>query len=85
MNAAVEAPLGLSTIVLTAKGKIGGKDRTLTLPAVTVNVVRPASVELAPSLEVKPGSTVEVKGKLLRKGAFKEPVTVKLEGLPAGL
>lgn len=85
VNAAVEAPLGMSTIVLTAKGKIGGKDRTLALPAVTVDVVRPASVELAPTLDVKPGSTVEVKGKVVRKGAFKEPVTVKLEGLPAGL
>ncbi len=85
VNAAVEAPLGLSTIVLTAKGKIGGKDRTLTLPAVTVNVIRPASIELAPTLDVKPGSTVEVKGKVVRKGAFKEAVTVKLEGLPAGL
>ncbi len=85
VSVALEAPLGMSTIVLTAKGKIGGKDRTLALPAVTVNVVRPASVELARSLDVKPGSSIEVKGKLVRKGAFKEPVTVKLEGLPAGL
>jgi hypothetical protein len=85
VNAAVEAPLGPSMIVLTAKGKIGGKDRTLALPAVTVIVVRPASVELAPALDVKPGSSFEVKGKVVRKGAFKEPVTVKLEGLPAGL
>jgi hypothetical protein len=85
VNAAVEAPLGMSTIVLTAKGKVGGKERTLALPAVTVNVVRPASVELAPSLDVTPGSSVEVKGKLVRKGAFREPVTVKIEGLPAGL
>ncbi len=85
IGVALEAPLGMSTIVLTAKGKVAGKERTLALPAVTVNVVRPASIELASALDVKPGSSVEVKGKVVRKGAFKEPVTVKLEGLPAGL
>ena len=52
----------------------------------TLNVVRPAAVELAaPAVEVKAGATVEVKGKIVRKGTFKEPVTVKLNGLPAGL
>ena len=56
------------------------------MPAVTLEVVRPAAVELAaPSTEVKAGETVEVKGKVARKGPFKEPVTVKLNGLPAGL
>jgi hypothetical protein len=85
INAAVEAPLGLLTLVLSAKGKIAGRDRTMSLPAVTVNVVRPASVEVATPAEIKAGTTVEVKGKVVRKGPFKEPVTVKLEGLPAGL
>ena len=85
INAAVEAPLGPATIVLTAKGKFAGADRTFVLPAIAVNVVRPASVELSPAPDIKAGSTVEIQGKLIRKGPFKEPVTLKLEGLPAGL
>jgi len=85
LAAAVEAPLGLSTVVLTAKGKVDGKDRTYVLPAVSLRVVRPAAVEVAGPAAIKPGATVEIQGKLARKGAFKEPVTIKLEGLPAGL
>jgi hypothetical protein len=86
VNAAVEAPLGPSIIALTAKGSIVGKEKILAAPAVTLEVVRPAAVELAaPSTEVKAGQTVEVKGKVARKGPFKEPVTVKLDGLPAGV
>ena len=38
-----------------------------------------------PASRSRPGTTVEVKGKVVRKGAFKEPVTVKVNGLPAGL
>jgi hypothetical protein len=86
VNAATEAPLGPSTIVLTAKGKLGGSDQTITIPAITLDVVRPASLELsAASIEVKAGETAEVKGKVVRKGVFKEPVTVKINGLPGGL
>ena len=52
----------------------------------TVEVVRPAAVELAsPSAEVKAGETFELKGKVARKGPFKEPVTVKVNNLPGGL
>jgi hypothetical protein len=86
IKSAVEAPLGRSTIVLTAKGKLGGSERTIAIPAVAIEVVRPASLELeAPTIDVKAGETVELKGKVVRKGDFKEPVTVKLTGLPAGL
>jgi hypothetical protein len=49
-------------------------------------VVPPAGLELAaPSLDIKPGTTVELKGKIVRKGSFDAPVTVKINGLPAGL
>ena len=86
VNAAPEAPLGPTAIALTAKGSIGGKEKTLAIPIVTIEVVRPAAIELAaPSVEVKAGEAVEVKGKVARKGPFKEPVTVKLDALPAGL
>jgi hypothetical protein len=84
--AAVEAPLGTSTLALQAKGKLVGADRTIIAPAVTLSVVRPASVELAASgVELKPGATAEVKGRVVRKGTFNEPVTVRFNGLPAGL
>ena len=56
-------------MALTAKGSFGGKEKTLAIPAVTLEVVRPAAVELAaPSIEVKAGSTVEIKGKVIRGG-----------------
>ena len=83
---AVEAPLGAMTVALLAKGKIDNAEQTVALPAFTLNVVRPAALELAaPAIEIKAGATIELKGKVVRKGAFKEPVTVKVNGLPAGL
>lgn len=86
INTPIESPLGPSVAVFTAKGKLGDKDVTLVVPSVTVEVVRPAAVELAmPAVEVKAGSTVEVKGKVVRKAPFKEPVKVAINGLPAGL
>lgn len=86
INAAPEAPLGATTIALIAKGKIAETDQTIGIPAVTLNVVRPAAIELAaPEAEIKAGSTIEVKGKVVRKAPFKEAVSVKLEKLPAGL
>jgi hypothetical protein len=86
INVAREAALGSMTIGLTAKGKFGDAERTFSIPAVTLNVVRPAALELAAtSVEVKAGTAVELKGKVVRKGAFKEPVTVQLKGLPGGV
>ena len=86
VNSALEAPLGPMTIVLLAKGKFAAGEQTIAIPAVTLNLVRPAEVTLtAPAVDVKPGSAAEVKGKVVRKGAFKEPVTVRLNGLPGGL
>jgi hypothetical protein len=86
VNTTVEAPLGAMTITLQAKGKFAGGEQEIALPAVMLNLVRPAEVTLAAAVvEVRPGTTVEVKGKVHRKGAFQEPVTIKLNGLPAGL
>jgi hypothetical protein len=86
VNAAPEAPLGTSTIGLTAKGKFANKDQTFSVPAVAITVVRPAELQLAAAnLEVKAGQTAELKGKVVRKSPFAEPVTVKVNGLPAGL
>src|SRR5690606_40403788 len=55
-------------------------------PAVTVVVVRPVAVELADAeVSVKPGDTAEVKGELIRRGAFAGPVTLRIDGLPGGV
>src|SRR5262249_31642641 len=86
VQAALEAPLGTPTLAPQAKGKIAGADRVLIAPAVNLSVVRPASLELArPGVEVKPGAAVEVKGRIVRKGTFSEPVGVRVNGLPSGL
>lgn len=86
VTAAADAPLGPATLAIAAKGKLDGKDETLVAPLLSVNVVRPAEVALAaPAIELKAGAALEFKGKLTRRGPFKEPVTLKLNGLPAGV
>lgn len=86
LNAAPEATLGTVTIALLAKGKFQGVEETIAAPAITLDVVRPASIELgSPRIEVKAGESVELKGKVVRKGTFKGEVTARLNGLPAGL
>lgn len=85
VNVTTDVPLGSFTIALNAKGKIQGKDRMFALPAVTLNVVRPVAVEAPANLEIKAGTTAELKGKVVRKAPFKDPVTIKLDGLPAGV
>ena len=83
---APEAALGATTIGFSAKGKFAAGERTVTGPVVALNVVRPVELTLEQAaVEVAPGASVELKGKLVRKGAFKDPVVVKLDGLPAGL
>jgi hypothetical protein len=85
VTAATAAQLGTMSIGLEGKGKFGG-DRTIALPVVTLSVVAPANLQLAsPGLELKPGTTAELRGKIVRKGSFDAPVTVKINGLPAGL
>ncbi len=86
VQAALAAALGTTTVALQAKGKIGNAERTIAVPVVALTVVRPAALELAASsIDVKAGTTVELKGKVSRKGTFNEPVTVRVNGLPAGL
>ncbi len=80
------APTGKLSLALQAEGKVQGKDQKLDLPLVTLNVVPPVAIEMAAAkIQVKPGTTFELKGKLVRKGGIKGPVTLKLTGLPAGL
>jgi hypothetical protein len=86
VNAAPDAALGTYSIALLAGGKLAGADQTVAVPEITLNVVRPATIEPgSTSVEVKAGEPVEVKGKITRKGTFKDEVTVQLNKLPAGL
>ena len=86
VNTNHDLPPGPVVVVFTAKGKFGERDRTIALPAVTLNVVRPADVELqTASVQLAVGGSAEVKGSLIRRGGFHDPVTVKIDGLPAGL
>ncbi len=81
-----DLPLGDVSLGIVGKGTVAGSGRTISVPAVTLRLVRPAAIELAaPAVEIKAGATLEVKGKVLRKGTFKDAVTVKLNNLPAGL
>jgi len=85
VSANADAPLGASTIGLVAKGKFANVERTMAVPSITFDVVRPVGIELAaPKVEVRAGASAEVKGKIVRRGAFREPVPIKLDGLPAG-
>ena len=86
VNAALEASLGKTTVALIARGKFAGKEQAFAVPLVTVEIIRPAALELAaPGIELKPGETAEIKGKVIRRGPFKEPVTLRIDGLPPGL
>lgn len=86
VTAGVDAAFGTFTIGLVAKGKFANVDRTFALPAVALKLVRPAEAQLgSTTIELKPGDAFELKGKLIRRGGFKDPVTIKLNGLPAGL
>lgn len=86
VNAAPDAPTGPVMVAFTAKGKIDDADRTFAVPAVTMEVVPPASLALAVSdISVKPGTSAEVAGTIDRKPPFTQEVTVSLEGLPAGV
>jgi hypothetical protein len=86
LKAGVEVPIGEHIIGLTAKGKLAGEDRVVDAPVIKLNVVAPIVLEAVPKeLSVKPGQTVELKGKLNRKPSAKAEVTVTIDTLPAGL
>jgi hypothetical protein len=86
VSTTLAAALGSMTIGVQAKGKFPGGEQTIALPAVTITIVHPADIVLdSPAIEVKPGRTAEVKGRVQRRGAFTDPVTVRMSSLPAGL
>src|SRR5262249_29949722 len=61
-------------------------DRTVTGPAVPLTVHRPFFAELpAAGVVIQPGQTVMLKGTLRRQPIFKEPIQLRVEGLPPGV
>jgi hypothetical protein len=73
-------------LLVQGKTKINSVDKVVFGPGVTLNVLRPFTVELAtPNLTLTPGQTVSLKGKIQRQAVFKEAVQLKLDGLPAGV
>jgi hypothetical protein len=86
VKAALDTPVGEHQIGLTAKGKLAGEDRVVESPVIKLNVVPPVALSGLPKeATVKPGATLEVKGKLARKPSMKGEITVTADGLPAGL
>ena len=83
---ALDTPMGEHQIGLTAKGKLAGEDRVVDAPMIRLNVVPPVALsDVSKEATIKPGQTLEVKGKLARKPAMKGEITVTADGLPAGL
>jgi hypothetical protein len=86
VNTSLEAPLGPTSLACQAKGRFSSGEETISVPAITVDVVRPAEITIdSKAVELKAGATVEVKGKVQRRGAFRDPVTLTVKGLPAGI
>jgi hypothetical protein len=53
---------------------------------IAVEVVRPASLELAATeIDLTPGDSAELRGKVTRVAPFAQDVEVKLDGLPIGV
>lgn len=87
LTAAANAPEGrVADLLVQGKARIGNADRIEAGPAVPVTIHRPFTVELsAPELALTPGESVVLKGQLQRQSVFKEPVQIKLDGLPKGI
>ncbi len=86
INTNPDLVLGPNVVVFTARGKFGDRERTIAMPAVTVTVTLPAEIELTtPRLEIAAGTSAEIRGKVTRRGGFKDPVNLKLDALPAGI
>jgi hypothetical protein len=73
-------------VAIQGKAKIDNKDEVVIGPAIALTVAKPFGLEfLGPAPTLKPGQTVLLKGRLQRQPIFKEPVQLRLDGLPNGL
>lgn len=86
ITAPTNGPEGGLDIVVQGKAKINNVDKVVVSQALPITILRPFTVELmTPSLTLAPGQMPIIKGKIQRQAVFKEAVTLKLEGLPAGV
>jgi hypothetical protein len=81
----VAGPEGQLSFAVQGKAKINNIDVVAVSPAFPITVVRPFTVDGPASVVLTPGQTVPLKFTVTRKGPFKDAVTVRLDGLPAGV
>jgi len=85
ITAPAAAPEGTMTFAVQGKTKIGTVDVLAVSPAFPLTIIRPYLIDGPKEVELPVNQTVPVKFTLKRNGLFKDPVTVTLTGLPAGV
>jgi hypothetical protein len=87
VTAPVSTPEGRTIdMVVQGKTKVDNKDQVVTSVAIPVSVVRPFALSLtAAKVELRPGQSAVIKGKIERRPVFKEAIQLKLDGLPKGV
>jgi hypothetical protein len=85
ITAPLKSETGPHDLAIRGKARVGNVDQVALAPAVVVQVVRPFEVAVPPTLALTPGQTVILKGQVKRQPVFKEPVTLQVAGLPAGV
>jgi hypothetical protein len=86
LTAPVRAPVGVMDLLVQGKARVGPADRIVFGVAIPLTVQRPFVLELA-SADIKTagGQMPKIVGQIKRHPVFKEPVQLRLEGLPAGV
>jgi hypothetical protein len=82
VTAGVTAPEGDADLAVQAQGRVGPRDVRVSA-SVPVVVKAPFAVTLDGPVELKPGQSVKLTGKVMREAVFKEPIRLTLTGLPA--
>ncbi len=78
-----DTPVARFDMVLEAKAEQSGRTTNILSPAITVDVVRGYALQFGSErIETRSGSTVELKGKVIREVPFQGEVTIHAEDLP---
>jgi hypothetical protein len=86
LTAALNTPDGTYDLFLQGRARINNVDRVMFGSLITLTVSRPFTVESqAANLELPAGQTIALKGRIQRKDVCKEPVQLRVDGLPAGV
>lgn len=79
-------PVGPLDLPVQGKATVAGAQRSINGKVITVSVLPPFKVVLAtPSIELTPGATLQLRGRIERQPVFKEAVQLTVSGLPAGV